>query len=159
MKLLILLLTITILCFANEKENKLADNACVKGLSANLRSEPDLKSSIVVNLNKYTPLTVLEEKDQWTKVKSKNFQGWLFNDLLIKDIKCVMALQPDSTMADIRSEEPHSNRSQVDINEGFKIIETSLGKTKVEDKFGNTFWLENQYLWPKSELEDLNISL
>jgi uncharacterized protein YgiM (DUF1202 family) len=132
MKKLLLFSIFTLLAYAIDSEQSKEKIACVKGLSANLRSEASLKGSVVVNLNKYTPLTILEEKENWTKVKSKNFQGWLFNDLLVKNIKCVMALQPDNTIADIQTEEPHSNRSQVEINEGFKIIQTTLVRLKLK---------------------------
>jgi len=158
MNTIILISLITLSCLGAEKKEE-AQIACIKGLSANVRSEPNLKSSVVANLQKFTPLNVIEVKEQWTKVKSKNFQGWVFNELLVSDLSCVMTLQPEKTLLTDQSEDPHFNRNSVEINEGFKIIKTTIGKTKVEDKYGNTFWLENQYLWPKSELQDLNISL
>lgn len=158
MKFIIFLFIFQYLSFASESKSEVK-SACIKGLSANVRSEASLKSSIVVNLQKYTPVQILQENEEWIQIKSKNFKGWVYGDLIVKNLDCVMTLQPEKTLISNNSDDPHSGRSNVEINEGFKIIQTSIGKTKVEDKYGNTFWLENQYLWPKSELEDLNISL
>tara|TARA_B100001971_G_C18268036_1_gene596449 strand:- start:23907 stop:24410 length:504 start_codon:yes stop_codon:yes gene_type:complete len=164
----ILFLTLTLISFtlsANDQDfqkvkiQKKINNACVKGLSANVRSEADTKASIVTNLSKYTPLTILEEKEDWTKVQSKNFIGWIFNELIIKNINCVMVIQPGKAFADSDTSSTHSNRENVNLNEAFKILSTEIGVTQVQDKYGNVFWIENQNLWPKTNLENLSLSL
>ena len=145
--------------FANEsKITPVLNNACVKGLSANIRSEANTQASIVTNLPKYTPLKVLEENEEWTKVKTKNFEGWIFNELIIKKINCVVVIQPGEAFADADTSKNKVTR-KVNLNEAFKILKTEIGVTQVQDKYGNQFWIENQNLWPKTNLENLSLSL
>lgn len=161
--LLISLLSFFILASENKEETKVDEiqlnNACVKGLSANIRSEADIKSSIVINLPKYTPLTILEKGEKWSKVKSKNFEGWLVNELIVDDVNCVVVVQPSNVFENPQSKTPAQSRETVELNEGLRIIETQIGITKVQDKYGNTFWLENHNIWPKTKLENLSLSL
>lgn len=143
----------------NEANKINKSHACVKGLSANIRSEADIKASIVINLPKYTPLTIIEAGETWSKVKSKSFEGYLINELIVNDVNCVVVVQPSHVFDNPQTKTPAPNREKVDLNEGLKILETQIGITKVQDKYGNIFWLENHNIWPKTNLENLSLSL
>ena len=165
MKAIILLTLISLATLASESKlnslntEAITKNACVKGLSANIRSEADIKASIVINLPKYTPLTIIERSEKWSKVKSKSFEGWLINELIIEDINCVVVVQPSNVFDNPQTKSPANTREAVELNEGLKILETQIGMTRVKDKYGNTFWLENHNIWPKTNLESLSLSL
>lgn len=130
---------------------------CSDGYTSNLRSGPDTSSMIVTKLSKYTPLMVLEEKEQWTKVKTESFEGWVYNTLIDKSINCVLSTKSYKTQESYTSDTPHRYREKVLTGEGFQVIKAEMGMTQVKDKTGNVFWLENHVLWPKSKLQSLHL--
>lgn len=112
---------------------------------------------IVTKLSKYTPLMVLEEKEQWTKVKTDSFEGWVYNTLIDKSINCVLSTKSYKTHESYTSDTPHRYREKVLTGEGFRVIKAEMGMTQVKDKTGNVFWLENHVLWPQSKLQSLHL--
>ncbi len=130
---------------------------CTDGYISNLRSGPDSNAGLVTQLPKYTPLIVLEENEGWTKVKSKSFEGWIFNKLLDNSYTCVLSTKSYKTHESYTSSTEHKYRENVLTGEGFKILQTEVGMTKVKDKSGNEFWLENHILWPKKNLKSLSL--
>lgn len=130
---------------------------CSEGYTTNMRSEASTSSHIVTKLSKYTPLIVLEEQKQWTKVKTSTFQGWIYNTLLDESINCVAAVKSYKTHKAYSSSSPHKYRKKVVTGEGFRVLKTKMGMTRVKDKTGNVFWLENHVLWPKEKLKSLTL--
>ncbi|MEX0798312.1 MAG: SH3 domain-containing protein [Bacteriovoracaceae bacterium] len=130
---------------------------CTEGYTSNLRVEPDLNSSVVVQLSKYTPLILLEENEKWSKVKTKSYEGWIFNNLLSNSFECVLSTKSYKTQQSYSSRAPHKFRQNILTGEGFKILNTEVGMTRVKDKTGNVFWLENHILWPQEKLESLSL--
>ncbi|MBC76680.1 MAG: hypothetical protein CME64_11755 [Halobacteriovoraceae bacterium] len=151
-KLIFTLISISSLAYANPKKF-----ICTDGYISNLRSAPDAKASLVTQLPKYTPLIVVEEQEGWTKVKSKSFEGWIFNKLLDNSYKCVLSTKSYKTHESYTSSTEHKYRETVLTGEGFKILKAEMGMTKVQDKTGNVFWLENHILWPKNNLKSLSL--
>lgn len=149
------LLLISLFIFTAQAEIK--NFLCTGGYTANLRTEPDLDSAIVTTLTKYVPLIKLEEKDDWTKVKTGSFEGWMANSLVDTNIDCVLATTSYKTHESYTSSTPHQYREKVSTGEGFKVIKTEVGMTQVKDKTGNVFWLENHVLWPKDKLNSLSL--
>lgn len=130
---------------------------CSEGYTSNLREEPNLDAPIVTKLSKYTPLIKMEKKDKWTKVRTANFEGWIYNTLVEKNLDCVTSLKSYKTHTSYTSNSPHRFRKKVLTGEGFKVLKTELGMTQVKDKTGNVFWLENHVLWPKDHLQSLSL--
>ena len=151
-----LLMTIS-LTQANEKAEEKRQFLCSDGYTSNLREQPNLKAPIVTKLSKYTPLIKVEEKDKWTKVKTAEFEGWIYNSLVESGLNCVTSLKSYKTHTSYTSNTPHRYRKRVLTGEGFKILKTELGMTQVKDKTGNVFWLENHVLWPKNNLQSLSL--
>ncbi|MCO4753871.1 MAG: SH3 domain-containing protein [Bacteriovoracaceae bacterium] len=130
---------------------------CTDGYVSNLRADAQADAALVTQLPKYTPLIVLEEKEGWTKVKSKSFEGWIFNKLLDSSYSCVLSTKSYKTHESYTSRTVHKYRENVLTGEGFRILKTEMGMTQVKDKTGNVFWLENHILWPKNNLMSLSI--
>jgi hypothetical protein len=131
-----------------------ANDACTIKQVNNVRKGPAGDEPLIKKLPIYTPLIVLEEQDQWTKVKGVDFEGWIFTSLIDRDTDCLVILDPKKPYCFKQKEK--LNRP-ISFNEGFKIIKKDVGCNLVEGKWGKQIWLNSNNIWPKTAAKLLQI--
>lgn len=148
----ILIFLITFQAIANTSDPQYI---CVKGFKARLRDLPDTNSQVIKTVDKFTPLKILETKQDWFKVSDKmDATAWVHHSVLSKKINCVQALNQGATrVSKAITSIPLEKKPEVYVNETFKIIMNSESSLKVEDIHGHKFWLDSYSVWPKSKSE------
>lgn len=66
----------------NNTSSKKENSAIVIGQIVNLREAPSINSNIVSKLKKLQIVQVLDETDEWAKVKVQNLTGWIKKDYI-----------------------------------------------------------------------------
>lgn len=75
---LVSILCVSSMCFATEK-------GVVTGATVRVREENNTDSNILFNLSKDSIVEIIEEKDNWYKIKYKNETGWISTDYVSTD--------------------------------------------------------------------------
>lgn len=127
--------------------NIMAKDACTVKQVNNIRKGPTADEVLVKKLPIYTPLIILEEKDQWVLVKGVDFKGWIFSTLIDKNTDCLVIRDPKKPYC---FKEKKKLSRPISFNEGFKIIKKDVGCNLVEGKWGKQVWLNSNNIWPAS---------
>ena len=131
-----------------------AKDACTVKQINNVRTGPSSEEQIVKKIPIYTPLILLEEKEEWAKVKGVDFQGWIYTSLIDKKTDCMVILNTKKPYCFKQKEK--LNRP-ISFNEGFKIIKKDVGCNLVEGKWGKQIWLNSNNIWAASAAKLLQI--
>lgn len=121
---------------------------CTNVHNANLRANPSLQARKITKLRKFTPLDIVERKEDWLKVKGHNFTGWIYGDLVSKLDKCMAIINPKGAICP--SDEGNRKRPIV-YHEGFKILKKDIACNLALDRYGNKVWLNSLNAWPKDQ--------
>jgi len=130
-----------------------AEMLSVKAQSANFRSSPNDKASIIYSADKFYPVEVVERKSGWVKVK--DFEGdtaWVAERVLTKTQTIVI----EAESANIR-EKPTTESEvvfKVAHGEVFKVAERKDDWVKVIDAHGDGGWIRADKTWGIDEPKD-----
>lgn len=128
--------------------------ACVSSHKANIRAEAQASSQLITTLRKYTPISILETKSNWLKVKGYNFEGWIYNSLIDTSYNC-MTIKKMSNLA--CSTYGKTIKREVSYLENFKIIRMKIGCNYVQDQYGKRYWISNLGTTSSSSTKLINI--
>lgn len=123
------------------------EDACTIKHQNNLRSNGSATDKLIRKLPIYTPIIILEEKNDWLKVKGVDFEGWLYSSLVDKNIDCLV-IRNTKTPYCFKQKQKLNRR--ISFNEGFKILRKDVGCNLVESKWGKKIWINSTNIWPES---------
>lgn len=123
-----------------------ADYVCVNNDGVNLRSAPNINSSILYELPAGYPLKVLQKKGDWLKVSDfENDKGWIFSSLVSKSNYVIVKVKEGN----VRSG-PGKKYQKI----GTVAREVILRRLKTKGKWVKvrhprlTGWIYKTLLWP-----------
>jgi SH3-like domain-containing protein len=131
----------------------LAQAACTIKYSNNLRQGPSTHTQVLRKLGKYTYLEILSEKEKWLQVKGKNYQGWIHESLIDKNMHCFVVTETENVDCPGKKDR---KRDTIYL-EGFKTIKKEIGCNLALDRYGNQFWINSNIIWPDSEAKLLQL--
>ncbi len=127
-----------------------AQALCVNVKKANLRAGPSTKRQITWEVFKYMPLRKIQQKGSWIKVRDfENDEHWVFKSLVTSKYKCAVV---KTKKANLRTG-PGANFKKpddlpsVDKYTVFRLIRIKGGWAKVEDSYGDAYWIFRKLVW------------
>lgn len=112
-----------------------ANTAKVNVETANLRKEADANSAILEQVSKDQEVEILEKLDGWYKVKYKNLQGYLRQDLLnVEETTIVENTQVENTNTKTENTEVVAKQEQQPATEAEVKTEDATGMYICKDK-------------------------
>lgn len=127
---------------------------CPLRYNNHIRSQADFKASITHKVLKYTPLKVIDRKNDWLKVQSRNVSGWIHSKIVDDNIKCISPLN----LKDLDCPgKKFRTRLPVKKGEAFKVIKNEVGCALVADMYGNKFYIFSANVWPLDNVNALEI--
>jgi len=115
---------------------------------ANVRTGPDLKDPVAMELFQGYPLKVVEKKGEWLKVSDfDNDSGWIFNKLVGPGNTVIVNAKGTINM---RSEPTESGAIVANIEHGVVLTQISSKGDWVQVKHtkGTEGWIYRKLLWP-----------
>lgn len=105
-------------------------------------------------LKKFTPLKVIQDEGDWTRIKGKDFDGWIFNKLISKEIKCI-TINHNFTPS---CPDKKKVQRRLTHDEGLKVLKMEIGCNYVLDSRSRSFWVDTVRAWPKNHTKKIIIS-
>ncbi len=126
-----------------------ADFACVKKYYTHLRSRPTTNSPIIAKLKKYTPLKLIAQEGNWSKVETYlHEKGWIYSPLIEKNIKCFTLTHQQELGNVCPKTRSLKQKKQAYYLESFKVLKIDFNCNKVLDSRGRVFWVYSESIWP-----------
>ena len=117
-----------------------AQKGVVTASNLNFRTEATTSSKVISVLPRGTIVTILEETDDWLKVKYETYEGYLFK-VYVETIYSNGIIT--ATSLNVRSEPTVNSRSLILLNKGTRVL--ILEEIETVDKT-NPVWLKISYL-------------
>ena len=135
-KSILIVAIIGIVCLVYFNPSFAANTAKINVETANLRKEADANSTILDQLAKDQEVEVLEKLDGWYKIKYKNLQGYLRQDLLdVEEDKSVQNVQEENTTVNTTIENT-ANTENTEVVKQQEQQPATESETKKEDITG-----------------------
>ena len=135
-KSILIVAIIGIICLVYFNPSFAANTAKINVETANLRKEADANSTILDQLAKDQEVEVLEKLDGWYKIKYKNLQGYLRQDLLdVEEDKSVQNVQEENTTVNTTIENT-ANTENTEVVKQQEQQPATESETKKEDITG-----------------------
>ena len=123
-----------------------AERMAVQADIANVRSEPDENSTVLWQVEKYYPLSIIRKKGDWYKFKDfEGDQGWIHASLLDKTQTVIVRVR----QCNVRTGPGTEYDIAFPANKGtpFKVLQIKGRWCEVQYKDGDRGWIFKQLLW------------
>lgn len=123
-----------------------AERMAVIADTANVRSGPGTKHEQLWQVEKYHPVTVVEKKSGWCRIKDfEGDEGWIEGSLLGK-LATVIVRVP---RCNVRSGPGTEFDATINATKGipFKVLETKGQWLQIEHADGDTGWILKTLVW------------
>ena len=118
----------------------------VKSSIANMRSGPGMKYDVLWQVEQYHPVTIVEKKADWYKIKDfENDVAWIHESLLAK-MTSVITIK---NKCNVRSKPDKSSRILFTVEKGvpFKVLERNGNWIRIEHADGDIGWIYKTLVW------------
>ncbi len=123
-----------------------AERMAVKSDVANVRAEPGTEGDILWQMERYSPILIIEKKGVWYRFKDLDGQqGWVHNSLLDRTSTVVVRVR----LANIRNGPGTQHGIVFDAEKGtpFKVLEKKGRWFRIQHSDGDTGWIFNSLVW------------
>lgn len=113
---------------------------------ANMRSGPGTNYAVLWQVEKYHPLTIIEKKGNWYKIKDfENDAAWLHKSLL-GDIASVITIKEK---CNVRAKPDKDSSILYTVERGvpFKVLDRKENWIKIEHADGDVGWIYKTLVW------------
>lgn len=128
-----------------------AEMLSIKGDKVNLRSGPGRKYSVKWEYGSGFPVSVINKKGNWVKVKDfENDTGWIHKSLLRKTPQMIVKANRNAEKTiNIRHNPGTKNKIVGKAHYGvvFKTLQKKSGWIKVKHESGLVGWIKSSLLW------------
>ena len=124
----------------------MADRLTIVAPTANIRSEPNTKSDILWQAEKYYPIFVIEKSGAWYHFRDfEDDRGWVHNSLVGK----VPAVITKKDLCNIRSGPSTNEKILFTVEKGipFKMLKRKDHWLHVEHSDGDKGWIHDSLIW------------
>ena len=124
----------------------MADRLTIVAPTANIRSEPNTKSDILWQAEKYYPIFVIEKSGAWYHFRDfEDDRGWVNKSLVGK----VPAVITKKDLCNIRSGPSTNEKILFTVEKGipFKMLERKDHWLHVEHSDGDKGWIHDSLIW------------
>jgi SH3-like domain-containing protein len=118
----------------------------VKSSIANMRSGPGTKYDVLWQVEQYHPVTIVEKKKDWYKIKDfENDVAWIHESLLAK-MTSVITIK---SKCNVRSKPDKNSRILFTVEKGvpFRVHDRNGNWIKIEHADGDIGWIYKTLVW------------
>lgn len=122
------------------------ERLCVTAGIANMRSGPGTKYDVLWQVEQYHPVTIVEKKGDWYKIKDfENDVAWLHKSLLGSTASVITT----KNKCNIRSKPVTDSTILFTTEKGvpFKVLEKKENWIKIEHADGDVGWIYKTLVW------------